>query len=80
MHDNANELVMTTPPKPIKPNAFSPLPGSMPVPLLRATGCRWPVSDHPFLFCDKSMPVGRSFCDAHHKLAYPATITSRGKK
>jgi hypothetical protein len=84
-----------TPPVHIKPDAFAPLPDTKPVPLMQATGCRWPVSDHPYMFCNAivhhTLPTdwnaGRisSFCQHHHKIAYPKAssynpLTLEGKK
>jgi len=64
-----------------------PLPGSDPVPLSECTGCRWPLGDSPFLFCNMPVTEGElvtgrrpMWCDAHSKIGYrPNVVTFRGK-
>lgn len=76
--------VTIAPPKllaPVKPVAFTaeawqPLPGSRPVTLEHATGCRWCVSDPfgppgiPSLFCNEPVVEGMSWCREHKARAF----------
>lgn len=55
-HQGLTNLIPLSPPtdpEPLNTDAWSPLPGSSPVPLadLGAHACKWPLSDRPFLFC-----------------------------
>lgn len=54
-----------------KAAAWLALPGSRPKSLLdiRDHMCRWPVGEHPFLFCADPVMEGQSYCAHHHKLS-----------
>lgn len=41
------------------------------------TGCRYPVGDGPFLFCNGKQQEGSSFCTAHHALCWVAPRSRR---
>jgi hypothetical protein len=45
-------------------------------------GCRWPIGDHPILFCN-SVVVERTnpYCDKHSKLSYvPVRVRAKRTK
>lgn len=61
---------------------FEALPGTTPVLLIHADGCRWPVGEaHPMLFCNAAVDrsCGHPYCQPHGKLSYPAAkVTTKG--
>jgi len=65
------EITLSAPPD---SGAWRALPGSSPKPMtdLRPHECRWPLGDHPFLFCAAPATPGVSYCPEHHKMAYVA--------
>lgn len=40
--------------------------------LVDNTGCKWPVSDSPYLFCGAKRLVAKSWCEHHHTRAWRA--------
>jgi GcrA cell cycle regulator len=66
--------VLTVRAEPPKPVIAEPAPVS-PRPIIQLSGreCCWPIGDpktKEFRYCDGPAPLGRSYCDKHHKLAY----------
>lgn len=53
--------------------AWTPLPGTNPVPLTEITGCKWPVNESgPALFCNHEKPDHQdSYCATHAAMAKP---------
>lgn len=53
---------------------FEPLPDTTPVPIVEHTnGCRWPIYEHPTLYCNEATVFGKLgcvYCDAHTKISY----------
>lgn len=58
-----------------------PLEGSKPVPMMEATGCKWPIGhSHPMLYCNEPVftrpptrdMIGKTlpYCRTHSELAY----------
>ena len=37
---------------------------------LEPASCRWPIADHPWLFCGAARLDGYSYCGRHHALAH----------
>ncbi len=65
---------------PLKPGAWTALPGTSPVPLhdLEHNACKWPLGYSPFNFCGQPAAPGRVYCRAHVALAYrPIDRTAR---
>ena len=71
--ERANDLHRTVPDelrKRFTGNAWEPLPGSKPVPLMERTGCAWSVSDgSTHLFCNEPTADG-PYCPTHKRRAY----------
>lgn len=70
------------PPAPAVGAAFEPLPGSEPVDLEHLTACKWPVGDHPTMFCNlpqaerpKKRPTDpvlhEVYCPVHDRMSKP---------
>jgi hypothetical protein len=65
----------------LKPGAWTPLPGSTPVPLDLRTGCAWPVSvDSPWLFCNDPVQEGKSWCPHHFTLGNRPVVQGTKKQ
>ena len=73
---------LDTQPLPLPREAFTPLPGSVPVDLVRMTECKWPVGEGPAMFCNlprhartKKRPCDpvtyHPYCETHVRLAKP---------
>lgn len=47
------------------------LDGAAPIPLVQLTEhtCKWPIGDHPILFCGLSSAAGSPYCDRHRSVA-----------
>lgn len=63
--------------------SFEPLPNTFPVPLHEMTGCKWPVGEHPVLFCNEATgnAVLQVYCEAHQKMGTTPRITKgKGKR
>jgi len=63
--------------------AWEALPDTNPVPVHMhrdVDGCRWPIGDHPTLFCNAVTDRGQKqqYCATHSKLSYSARVTSWG--
>lgn len=58
-----------------KKEAWEPLPGSVPIPLLDLSPhtCKWQVSESPRLFCGIHTVEGRPWCPTHNHLSLPRT-------
>lgn len=58
-----------------KKEAWEPLPGSVPIPLLDLSQhtCKWQVSELPRLFCGIHTVEGRPWCPTHNHLSLPKT-------
>jgi GcrA cell cycle regulator len=79
-------------PAPRKPRRFKPK--ATPTPMingeptmrqltlmqLKASSCRWPIGDSPFLFCARTVAERRSYCLHHCAKAYTSTTITRGLK
>lgn len=55
-------------PRPVRKQAWEPIPGIEPVSLMERTGCCWIVTqDSPFLYCNHSVDEGSklSYCSHH---------------
>lgn len=67
---------------PLRADAFAPLPGSAPIRVAdHKDGCRWPIGDGPFLFCNEAVSSGH-YCATHAQVAHRPTppIKFNGKK
>jgi hypothetical protein len=53
---------------------FNALPGTKPVSLVdfnEKSGCRWPIGEHPTLFCNAwTSDKKPQYCTRHGKMAY----------
>lgn len=58
-----------------KKETWSPLPGSVPIPLVELTPhtCKWPVAEAPFLFCGLHTLDGKPWCETHNYHSHPRT-------
>jgi hypothetical protein len=52
-------------------SAWLPLPGTAPVALehLEPHRCKWPIGDHPILFCGCAARAGSPYCDTHAEMS-----------
>lgn len=58
-------------PRPLRKMAWEALPGSMPVDLMKRTGCAWPISNgETHLYCNLSKDGKGPYCSEHAALAY----------
>jgi hypothetical protein len=39
---------------------------------MRIDDCRYPLGDHPHLYCGREVSAGSSYCPTHHKLTHQA--------
>lgn len=63
---SVKEIVELYPPAPELPH--EPKPDSATI--VDVKGCRWPVQDHPYLFCDDRRADGSSYCFEHRAIAW----------
>lgn len=55
----------------VRESAWLPLPGTTPVALehLEPHRCKWPIGDHPILFCGCAARAGSPYCDTHAEMS-----------
>ena len=57
--------------------AWEPLPGSSPVPLKLVTGCKWPLGESPFTFCNLDVDgEGQVYCATHRRRGRSAAVSA----